>query len=68
MSIDPAKAKTGTTETFVTSLVTNVALLCIQVGIFLVLKKKFGRVYSPRTYLPPPECVSRAVTRPTYED
>jgi hypothetical protein len=59
MSINPAKANSSTTETFVTSLVTNAGLLVFQVAVFLYLKQHLGRVYQPRTYLPPPECVSR---------
>jgi hypothetical protein len=71
MSINPSKANSSTTETFVTSLVTNAGLLAVQVGplflvaaqpvdyvqvgIFIYLKQHLGRVYSPRTYLPPPE-------------
>ncbi|KAF8706086.1 Cytosolic domain of 10TM putative phosphate transporter, partial [Rhizoctonia solani] len=55
MSIDPAKATSAnnTSRTFGTAFVTNLALLAIQVGGFVVLKKKFDRIYSPRTLLPP---------------
>ncbi|ELU38476.1 DUF221 family protein [Rhizoctonia solani AG-1 IA] len=51
MSIDPAKATSAnnTSRTFGTAFVTNLALLAIQVGGFVVLKKKFDRIYSPRT-------------------
>jgi hypothetical protein len=62
MSINPAKANSGTTQTFVTAFVTNIGLLTFQVGVFLYLKQHLGRVYSPRTYLPPPECVASVLT------
>ncbi|CUA72941.1 Phosphate metabolism protein 7 [Saccharomyces cerevisiae S288c] [Rhizoctonia solani] len=56
MSIDPTKATStnNTSRTFGTAFVTNIALLAIQVGGFVILKKKFYRIYSPRTELPPP--------------
>jgi hypothetical protein len=38
-----------------TALVTNAGLLTVEVGAFLILKQRLGRIYSPRTYLPPPE-------------
>lgn len=55
MSIDPAKATSAnnSSRTFGTAFVTNIALLVIQVGGFVVLKKKFDRIYTPRTELPP---------------
>ncbi|KAL5631731.1 hypothetical protein ACGC1H_007289 [Rhizoctonia solani] len=55
MSIDPAKATSAnnSSRTFGTAFVTNIALLAIQVGGFVILKKKFDRIYSPRTILPP---------------
>jgi hypothetical protein len=46
---------TATSKTFVTAVVTNVALLSIEIAAFLILKAKLGRIYSPRTYLPPPD-------------
>ncbi|KAL0946485.1 hypothetical protein HGRIS_012702 [Hohenbuehelia grisea] len=59
MSIDPNKVKSGDTNSaataFVTALVTNAALLTVEVGIFLILKTRLYRIYSPRTYLPPPD-------------
>jgi calcium permeable stress-gated cation channel len=58
MSINPAKANAGTTETFLTSLVTNAGLLTFQVAVFVYLKQHLGRIYTPRTYLPPPEYAS----------
>ncbi|KAJ1304283.1 hypothetical protein OPQ81_005443 [Rhizoctonia solani] len=65
MSIDPAKATSSnnTSRTFGTAFVTNIALLAIQVGGFVALKKKFYRIYSPRTSLPPPG--KRAVELPS---
>ncbi|KAG8704282.1 hypothetical protein FRC09_003650 [Ceratobasidium sp. 395] len=56
MSIDPNKAESSnnSSQTFGTAFVTNIALLGIQVGAFVVLKKKLKRIYSPRSVLPPP--------------
>ncbi|KAF8606373.1 DUF221-domain-containing protein [Ceratobasidium sp. AG-I] len=64
MSIDPAKAQSpnNSSRTFGTAFVTNIALLAIQVGAFVVLKNKLYRIYSPRTTLPPPN--KRAVELP----
>ncbi|CAE6446736.1 unnamed protein product [Rhizoctonia solani] len=65
MSIDPAKATSAnnTSRTFGTAFVTNIALLAIQVGGFVVLKKKLDRIYTPRTSLPPIQ--KRAVELPS---
>ncbi|KAH7339317.1 DUF221-domain-containing protein [Rhizoctonia solani] len=65
MSIDPAKATSSnnSSRTFGTAFVTNLALLAIQVGGFVVLKKRFNRIYTPRTELPPIE--KRAVELPS---
>jgi len=57
MSASAALAKNDTAQTFVASLVTNSCLLVIQVGAFVILKQKLGRIYSPRTFLPPQEYV-----------
>ncbi|GJJ07100.1 hypothetical protein Clacol_001300 [Clathrus columnatus] len=48
-------ATSKTTQTFVTSLVTNTILLGVEVIAFSYLKDNLSRVYTPRTYLPPPE-------------
>lgn len=45
------------TKSFITALVANGGLLIVEVGAFLFLKARLGRIYSPRTYLPPPACV-----------
>ncbi|KAB5591080.1 hypothetical protein CTheo_5492 [Ceratobasidium theobromae] len=57
MSIDPSKAtsQNNSSRTFGAAFVANLALLTIQVGAFIVLKKKLSRIYAPRTELPPPE-------------
>ncbi|KAF8917993.1 hypothetical protein CPB85DRAFT_1284409 [Mucidula mucida] len=47
-------SKSNTTKTFVTALVVNGGLLLVEVGAFIILKQRLGRIYSPRTYLPPP--------------
>ncbi|KAK0463530.1 DUF221 family protein [Desarmillaria tabescens] len=56
MSVTAEQASNNsTTKTFVTALVVNGALLAAEVGAFLILKQKLGRIYSPRTFLPPPD-------------
>ncbi|TFK46380.1 DUF221-domain-containing protein [Heliocybe sulcata] len=55
MSINPSKANSSTTKTFLTSLITNLGILAVEVGAFTVLKQRLGRIYTPRTYLPPPD-------------
>ncbi|KAF7321922.1 hypothetical protein MKEN_00714500 [Mycena kentingensis (nom. inval.)] len=53
-AINPGQADSSSTKTFVTALVANGALLAAEIGAFLILKKRLGRIYSPRTFLPPP--------------
>ncbi|KAJ7141507.1 hypothetical protein C8R44DRAFT_604374 [Mycena epipterygia] len=55
MSVTAAQASSSSTKTFLTALVANGGLLVVEVGAFLVLKNRLGRIYSPRTYLPPPD-------------
>ncbi len=63
MSVTAEQASSNsTTKTFVTALVVNGGLLVVEVGAFLILKQKLGRIYSPRTYLPPPEFVDKCFT------
>ncbi|KAF9058941.1 hypothetical protein BDP27DRAFT_529917 [Rhodocollybia butyracea] len=52
--IDP-KHVTNSTKSFFTAVVANSALLLVEVGLFLTLKQRLERIYSPRTYLPPPD-------------
>ncbi|KAG8885941.1 hypothetical protein FRB99_004411, partial [Tulasnella sp. 403] len=47
--------KSNSTNSFVTALATNAALLVVQVGAFTYLKGRLQRVYTPRSFLPPPE-------------
>ncbi|KAF8070342.1 DUF221 family protein [Lyophyllum atratum] len=56
-AITPGKANgtSNTTKTFLTALVANAALLAVELGAFLILKQRLWRIYSPRTYLPPPD-------------
>jgi calcium permeable stress-gated cation channel len=61
INVDEA-AKSNTLQSFLTSLGVNAILLTIQVSAFVVLKHKLERIYSPRTYLPPVECVSCILT------
>ncbi|PFH52049.1 hypothetical protein AMATHDRAFT_57827 [Amanita thiersii Skay4041] len=48
-------AENNTSKSFAAALVTNTVLLALEVGIFVILKHKLWRIYSPRTYLPPPD-------------
>jgi hypothetical protein len=50
-------SSSNSTKAFVTALVANGGLLIVEIGAFVVLKNRLGRIYSPRTYLPPPELV-----------
>ncbi|KAJ7495963.1 DUF221 family protein [Mycena galericulata] len=55
MSVTASKVSTSnSTSTFLTALVANGGLLVVEIGAFLILKNRLGRIYSPRTYLPPP--------------
>ncbi|KAJ7629889.1 hypothetical protein B0H17DRAFT_1109402 [Mycena rosella] len=55
MSVTASQVSSGnSTKTFLTALVANGGLLVVEIGAFLVLKRRLGRIYSPRTYLPPP--------------
>ncbi|KAF8586259.1 DUF221-domain-containing protein [Ramaria rubella] len=56
MSEVSASSATGkTTQTFLTALITNSVLLTIEISVFILLKNRLSRIYTPRTYLPPPE-------------
>ncbi|KAJ7045820.1 DUF221 family protein [Mycena alexandri] len=56
MSVTASQAQDNSrsTQTFVTSLVANGGLLAVEVAAFVILKNRLGRIYSPRTFLPPP--------------
>ncbi|KAF7306002.1 hypothetical protein HMN09_00754700 [Mycena chlorophos] len=54
-AVSSSQASSSSTKTFVTALVANGALLVAEVGAFVILKNRLGRIYSPRTYLPPPQ-------------
>ncbi|KAF7794940.1 hypothetical protein EIP86_006083 [Pleurotus ostreatoroseus] len=58
----PANASGKDSETFYTALVTNGAVLAIELIAFVFLKHRLGRIYQPRAYLPPPQ--KRAVDLP----
>lgn len=51
----PAKAQNTDLQTFLTALVTNGAVLGIELLAFIFLKHRLSRIYEPRAYLPPPE-------------
>lgn len=60
MAVSAEKAASGgSSKAFLTSLVANVGLLSIEVGAFVILKARISRIYSPRTFLPPPEVCAR---------
>ncbi|KAF8532738.1 DUF221-domain-containing protein [Gautieria morchelliformis] len=48
-------ATSTTTQTFLTALASNSILLGIEISAFVLLKTRLNRIYTPRTYLPPPE-------------
>jgi hypothetical protein len=54
MSVSADLVDRSTSQAFITALVTNAGLLAIQVGAFSILKGRMSRIYSPRTFLPPP--------------
>ncbi|KAJ7747247.1 DUF221 family protein [Mycena metata] len=56
MSVTATQAQdtSRSTQTFLTSLVANGGLLAVEVAAFVILKNRLGRIYSPRTFLPPP--------------
>ncbi|KAF7315698.1 hypothetical protein MIND_00085400 [Mycena indigotica] len=53
-SSQATSSTSNSTKTFVTALVANGALLAAEIAAFVILKNRLGRIYSPRTYLPPP--------------
>src|ERR1700761_2300595 len=38
---------------FAASFITAIAIFAVQIGIFLLIKDRFARIYQPRTYLVP---------------
>ncbi|KAI0790073.1 hypothetical protein C8Q75DRAFT_139060 [Abortiporus biennis] len=61
--VSASKAQNLNSETFLTALVTNAAILGVELVVFIILKHRLTRIYEPRTYLPPPE--KRAVDLPS---
>ena len=57
MSVSQGQASNATTSTFLSALVANGGLFAVEVAVFLVLKQRLRKIYSPRTFLPPPEFV-----------
>ena len=55
--VTPGKAQGNDSQTFLTALITNASVLGIEVVAFVVLRTRLWRIYEPRSYLPPPECV-----------
>ncbi|KAG7093058.1 hypothetical protein E1B28_009350 [Marasmius oreades] len=53
----------NSTKSFLTALIANAALLAVEVVAFVVLKAKLGRIYSPRTFLPPPDKRSKELPK-----
>ncbi|KAG9007929.1 hypothetical protein FRB93_006948 [Tulasnella sp. JGI-2019a] len=46
--------KGGSENSFLSAFATNAVLLAVQVGAFTFLKGRLHRVYTPRSFLPPP--------------
>ncbi|KAG8889514.1 hypothetical protein FRB98_003988 [Tulasnella sp. 332] len=56
MSVTQAQLeKSNSQNSFLSALATNGALLAVQVGAFTYLKGRLHRVYTPRSFLPPPD-------------
>jgi hypothetical protein len=51
-AIDPNAVNNVSTETFTTSLVTNLAIFAIEVGVFVLLFRQFPQIYEPRSFMP----------------
>jgi hypothetical protein len=48
-----AQAQSETSlSSFLTSLVTNTLIWTLEIGLFIILRKLFKRIYEPRTVLP----------------
>ncbi|PSR72773.1 hypothetical protein PHLCEN_2v11372 [Hermanssonia centrifuga] len=60
--VTPEKAEGLDSQTFITALVSNIAVLSVEVIAFVVLKQRLSRIYEPRSYLPPPD--KRAIDLP----
>ncbi|KAF7334111.1 DUF221-domain-containing protein [Mycena venus] len=54
MSVTAEEAHASNTKSFLTALVANGGLLVAEVASFLMLRNCLARIYSPRTFLPPP--------------
>ncbi|KAF8529554.1 DUF221 family protein [Hysterangium stoloniferum] len=53
--VNAGTATGKTTETFITALITNSSFLAVELIAFTFLKNRLSRIYTPRTYLPPPD-------------
>ncbi|KAK7455300.1 phosphate metabolism protein 7 [Stygiomarasmius scandens] len=62
MAVDPNRIS-NSSKSFMTALIANGALLGIEVGAFLVMKSNMERIFSPRTYLPPPDKRSKPLPK-----
>ncbi|KIP07764.1 hypothetical protein PHLGIDRAFT_70481 [Phlebiopsis gigantea 11061_1 CR5-6] len=62
-TVSAAKAEGNDSQTFLTALITNAAVLGAEVVAFVILRRRLSRIYEPRTYLPPPD--KRAVGLPS---
>lgn len=55
---DSATSKANNSvQSFVTALVINAGALALEVAAFTYLHSKYTRIYSPRSFLPPPRYI-----------
>jgi hypothetical protein len=60
MSTTPGKATStanNSVQSFLTALVINAGALALEAAAFTYLHRKYARIYSPRSFLPPPRCI-----------
>ncbi|KZV98973.1 hypothetical protein EXIGLDRAFT_831757 [Exidia glandulosa HHB12029] len=60
-------AAAGGVKAFVTAIVTNAAILLVEVGAFMYLRRHVKKIYAPRTYLPPPSRRSQPIGKGYFE-
>ncbi|KDE07374.1 hypothetical protein MVLG_02415 [Microbotryum lychnidis-dioicae p1A1 Lamole] len=54
MSLTAADATNKSTQTFVTALVSGLAVAGVEIAAFIIIRNRFRKIYNPRSYLVPP--------------
>lgn len=57
------QAVSATTESFVSSLVVNVAVAGVELVAWILIRRQFRAIYEPRSYLPPKAKRAPALTK-----